>query len=271
MNNIFLDSGAYSAYTKKIEIDIYEYIDFIKKYEKHLTIYSVLDVIGSAEGTYENQLIMEEAGLNPVPCFHYGEDLKYLKRYLQNYDYISLGGMVMTSTPNLRAWFDDIFSKYICDSKGFPKVKVHGFGITTIELLIKYPWYSVDSTSWLMTGRFGSILVPHKTNNKPDYCKVPLKITFSNRPSKPDKYNYNNGISPLLKEYVDTYLKENKLLIGKSSFDKDGKETILENGLTNDYKIRDRANITYFLNLEKALPKWPWSFKLEKRIGRLSL
>ena len=50
--------------------------------------------------------------------------------------------MVPVSTKDLLPWLDRIFSTYICDDKGFPKVKTHGFGLTT-SLMIRYPWYSV--------------------------------------------------------------------------------------------------------------------------------
>ena len=110
-NNIFLDSGAYSAFTKKVVIDIQEYISFIKRYKEHLTVYSVLDVVGDPSGTWKNQMIMEKAGLEPLPCFHYGENLKYLKKYIDNYEYISLGGMVPISPKSLQIWLDKIFTK----------------------------------------------------------------------------------------------------------------------------------------------------------------
>ena len=74
--DLFLDSGAFSAMTQGVKIDIYEYIDFIKEHEDVLEVYANLDVIGSAEGTWKNQMIMEEAGLKPLPVFHYGEDEK---------------------------------------------------------------------------------------------------------------------------------------------------------------------------------------------------
>lgn len=270
-NSIFLDSGAFSAFTKNVEIDIQEYIAFIKKYKKYLTAYAVLDVIGDPKGTYKNQRIMESAGLSPIPCYHYGEDTKWLEKYIDNYEYIALGGMVPIGTSDLKDWLDTVFSKFICGEDGLPKVKVHGFGMTVITLMLRYPWYSVDSTSWLMTGRFGGVLIPHRTKGNSDYHKIPLKITFSNRPSTPDKFNYNNGITPLVKEYVDNYLKENNIIVGNSTFDNEGVETIIESGLSNDYKERDKANIIFFLNMEKSLPEYPWAFKLEKRIGKLSL
>ena len=78
--NLFLDSGAFSAFTQGAEINIVDYIAFIKKNKKYIETYAVLDVIGSAEKTWENQRIMEKAGLSPLPCFHFGEGVKWLKK-----------------------------------------------------------------------------------------------------------------------------------------------------------------------------------------------
>ena len=51
MNRIkwFLDSGAFSAFTQGAEIDIQEYIEFIKEHKDYLEAYANLDVIGDAE------------------------------------------------------------------------------------------------------------------------------------------------------------------------------------------------------------------------------
>lgn len=38
--NLFLDSGAYSAYTKGVNIDIQEYISFIKSNIKYISVYA---------------------------------------------------------------------------------------------------------------------------------------------------------------------------------------------------------------------------------------
>lgn len=142
MGLFFLDSGAFTAWTKGIEIDIEEYCNFVKIF--NCSFYSVLDVIGDAEGTLKNQKKMEELGTNPVPCFHFGDDFKYLDYYYENYDFISLGGMVGRPTKQLKMWLDKIFIKY-------PNKKYHGFGLTRRILIEKYPWYSVDSSSWIQT------------------------------------------------------------------------------------------------------------------------
>ena len=69
--SLFLDSGAYSAWTQGVEINIRDYIDFIKQHQDIIDIYANLDVISidgkrgsklTAELTLKNQKIMEEGG-----------------------------------------------------------------------------------------------------------------------------------------------------------------------------------------------------------------
>lgn len=163
---VFLDSGAFSAFTKGVDVDIRGYCDYIKR---NLDIIenvdgalcaSVLDGIGDPLKTWQNQMAMEQMGVRPLPCFHYGEDERYLEWYIENYDYITLGGMVPISTPQLFHWLDRIWDKYLTDGSGRPRLKVHGFGLTTQALMERYPWFSVDSSSWVQIAANGNILVP---------------------------------------------------------------------------------------------------------------
>lgn len=282
--DIFLDSGAFSAFTQGVNIDIQEYIDFIKKHEKHLTVYANLDVIGSPEGTWKNQRRMEKAGLLPLPCFHHGEDPKWLKMYLsRGYDYIALGGMVPISTPDLKIWLDDIWKNYLTDDEGMPIIKVHGFGLTSNTLMRRYPWWSVDSTSWVMTGRMGGVYVPKFKNGQYDYTEDCWKVQVSNRsPSKDEPGKHLQSFSPAARKNIEQYFTSKGFKVGRSEFriekadyvlkenekwngkESDGNrqvEEILETGLCNDYKQRDELNIIYFLDLEKNWRTWPWPFQ----------
>jgi hypothetical protein len=157
---VFLDSGAFSAFTQGVEIDIGAYCDYIHANGDIIEVASVLDAIGDPEGTWRNQCEMERRGVKPLPCFHYGEPESLLEHYIANYDYITLGGMVPISTPQLKLWLDRLFERHICDANGVPRTKVHGFGLTSLPLMERYPWYSVDSSTWIQWASRGMILLP---------------------------------------------------------------------------------------------------------------
>lgn len=289
--DLFLDSGAFSAWAQGQEIKIEDYIAFIKENESSITTYSNLDVIGDPRGTWQNQKIMEQVGLSPLPVFHYGSDLKWLKKILKKgYKYMALGGMVPISTQALIPWLDDLFSNYLTDEKGMPFIKVHGFGLTSLRLLFRYPWFSVDSTSWVVTGRLGSIFIPVFKNGEWDYLTNPWKVAVSNKsPKNKEKGQHITTLTKTQRKNLELYLKEKGHVLGKSSFEKIPQETelkenqkwaekkpkskkelrecetILERGLSNDYKLRDEINIMYFNDLEKHLPKWPYKFELKSQ------
>lgn len=292
--NLFLDSGAYSAYSQGVEIKIEDYIAFIKEHQQYLEVYANLDVIGDAEATLQNQKIMEKEGLAPLPCFHYGEDIKYLKYYLERYEYIALGGMVPISTPDLILWLDDIFHSYICDKNtGLPKVKIHGFGLTSFSLMKRYPWYSVDSTSWVVTGRMGAVYVPRYRQGKWIYTEDSFKVAVSTRsPSKKEAGQHIDTFSPAEKKIIFDYFAHKGYVLGKSEFKKEAEdyelkenerwngkasggfrevEIIVLSGLSNDYMKRDELNIMYFIDLEKSMPTWPWAFKIQESRKGFSL
>lgn len=282
---LFLDSGAFSAWMQGITINIYEYIDFIKQYHDLITVYANLDVIGDPQATWRNQMIMENAGLKPLPCFHYGTPEKWLLRYLgKGYDYIALGGMVaITTTTQLMYWLDRLFQTILTDNAGMPKVKIHGFGITSLRLMLRYPWYSVDSTTWVVTGRRGIILVPKWKNNQWVYDENSWKVIVSTRsPSQKEAGKHLSTLTPKCQEIIFAYFEAKKYAIGKSEFRQESEkyhleknerwygkaskgyrevELLVERGLCNDYKLRDELNIIYFLDLEKTIPEWPWPFQ----------
>lgn len=196
--SVFLDSGAFSAFTLGVEIDLPTYCEYIKsnmdlwRVEDGTVMASVLDGIGDPLKTYRNQLHMEALGAKPLPCFHAGEDERYLEYYVQNYDYITLGGMVGTSTKQLCIWLDRIWDRYLVDGSGRPRLKVHGFGITAVPVMERYPWYSVDSSSWIQSAAFGSIITPEHG---------PMSVS-SKSPSRHDAGQHVTTLTPIEQDYV---------------------------------------------------------------------
>lgn len=156
---IFLDSGAFSAFTQGITVDIRTYCDYIRRNQDFIEVASVLDAIGDPDQTWRNQQTMEQLGVSALPCFHYGEPPAVLQWYIDHYEYITIGGMVPISSPQLQLWLDRIWGKYLTHPDGRPKLKVHGFGMTSVPLMARYPWYSVDSSSWVQLGGMGNIFI----------------------------------------------------------------------------------------------------------------
>lgn len=141
----FLDSGAFTAFSKGRQVDIHAYADFIKKYRDRITVASNLDVIGSHEGTLKNQHKLESLGCNVLPVFHHGEPWELLEWYVKNYNYLALGGLVpIAKDRKAMALFLDKAFSIIQD-----KTRIHGFGVNATWAWRTYPFYSVDATSWL--------------------------------------------------------------------------------------------------------------------------
>lgn len=195
---IFLDSGAFSAWTLGVELRIEDYCEYITRnrdilrVEDGAVMASVLDGIGDPLKTYQNQLAMEAMGCKPLPCFHFGEDNRYLEWYVKNYDYITLGGMVGKTTQQLMVWLDRIWSEYLTDSSGNARIKVHGFGVTSIPLMEAYPWYSCDSSSWIQSAAFGSVVMP-------EYG--PISVS-SKSPSRHTAGQHASNLTPIEQDVV---------------------------------------------------------------------
>jgi hypothetical protein len=201
---VFLDSGAFSAYTLGVELSVREYCEYIQRNEDiirkedGLLMASVLDGIGDPLKTYRNQLEMEARGVRPLPCFHFEEDSRYLDYYVANYEYITLGGMVGASTQQLRNWLERVWENHLIDGSGRAKIKVHGFGITAVPLMEEFDWYSCDSSSWIQSAAFGSIVMPGASRSNPAW---PIAVSTKS----PSRHDWGQHITTLYepeREYV---------------------------------------------------------------------
>lgn len=157
---VFLDSGAFSAFSQGVEIDIDAYCEYNKRNADIIDFASVLDAIGCHKGTWRNQAAIEQRGVSVLPCFHYGEPMEVGRYYVENYKHFTLGGLVPVSTPQMKIWLDRVWKELLTDKDGFPIAKVHGFGVTSLPMMTRYPWDSVDSSTWVQWAANGMILLP---------------------------------------------------------------------------------------------------------------
>lgn len=178
---LIVDSSAYSAWTRGMEIDIDEYIDFINKIEDVVYWFAELDKIPGKFGevhtpeelaeapeySWKNYLYMIERVKCPkkiLPIFHQGEDFKYLKQMLEfrfpdgsHIEYIGISPDNGVSVSKKIPWYDEVWK--IIKASSNPDVLTHNFGMTTINIIEQYPSMSSDSTSWVRYGAYGSIII----------------------------------------------------------------------------------------------------------------
>ena len=177
--NLIIDSGAFSVWTAKGTIDIDEYIAFcktvqikVKQYNEEkkakTNVYFVnLDVLPgnygripsatereeSASKGWENMIYITHAGIRVIPVYHQHEDIRWLKRMMTFTDYIGISPANDASQKSKQVFLSNVFAITKAD------VKTHGFAVTSLDTLLKFPFYSGDSSSWAAGGRYARIPV----------------------------------------------------------------------------------------------------------------
>lgn len=261
------DKWAY-YHTKEFRQYVDDYADFVKKGKLAIDYYSNVDVIPNPELSWRNLKYLENKhGLRPVPVIHYPSPHSWIERHIQEgYDYIALGGLVGSHSMDVcRQWIDRAFD-IVCDQPSrLPKVRVHGFGMTSYELLLHYPWFSVDSSYWCKQGAFGRILVPQKQNGKFSFSRQPYSIATSNDAKERGiEGQHYFSLNSSQRAVVNEWLHFIGIRIGSTNLETG---LVQERGVTNNHSYRKAANIYFFRELLKSLPDYPWPFKGVKRSG----
>ena len=199
MESLIFDSGTWTLNNAKTDlrqrITLPNYENYVAEFGHHFDFYFNFDsnfISDSNETNYQNQIVLEGYGLEPVPVVH---DIKgdEIDHYIdKGYSIVALGSTQIKSVDTL----DDVMNKF----KG-TGIKVHLFGNTKFDFISNFPIYSCDSTAWANTGGYGYIKYwnPKKEGrNKTDtiYMEEYLdhnakhKLIFSNYEYREDLENY---------------------------------------------------------------------------------
>ncbi len=293
---MMLDSGAFSAWTQDVSIDLDAYIAYILENIEHLDYVVNLDVIpgwpnkrltpedikDSATKGWRNYLHMINSGVPEekiIHVFHQGENFVWLKRMLnRGMKYIGLSPANDKTTDQKIAWLDECMD-YVTDDKGYPIVKFHGFGVTAHRLMFRYPWRSIDSNRWMIESAMGKIFVPVFRRGQYDYFKKPHLISISTTsPNTNDKGKHFFTLSERERAVILDYIHSQGFVLGKSRFIKkrfDAKldegelwaekekssgmrkvQVIEELGVCNNFRLRTQLNVCYYRDLEKTFPPY---------------
>ncbi len=285
-----LDSGAFSAWTRQVSIDLDQYIDFCSRHPQ-VDYYVNLDVIpGSPTGqNMHTESIIEQAAAQGwknyckmirqlpiekvIPVYHFQESLKWLDKMLSTEaPYIGIG-FGRANTTRLRAGWLKQIRRHLTGSDGKCIRAVHGFAVTGFDLMKCFPWHSVDSASWVQAGGFGKIYVPRYVAGAFDYSKDPTVFNVSD--SSPTRGEFNQHVldtSPLVRSRVSAYLDscgipygaseevdvspDYKLQVGRERWKQKGQRIIrvTERGVVSDDQYRKLINAIFFHRVNDALP-----------------
>jgi hypothetical protein len=154
---IIADSGAYSAKQLGITIDTDKLAKWTKMWNHRLTWVAALDVAGDIQQTRTNWLRMvDQHQLPAVSTLHCGAPPSEMDWYAERgVDFLGLGGIAGGNTPPTAQfrWLVSVF-KYAAENH--PQMRFHGWGITRPSWL-RLPFFSVDSSGWGSSYRFGRI------------------------------------------------------------------------------------------------------------------
>ncbi len=167
---LILDSGAFTVWTKGGSVNLDNYADYCLKMRitapDTTTIYNVnLDVLPGRFGQHptdeereesarkglENAHYLENKGLKVLPVFHQHEDFKWLDLMAKDYEYFGISPANDVSMKEKVKWLRKVFSKIKATRK------THGFGATAPQITKQFPLYSADSSSWTAGSRFARI------------------------------------------------------------------------------------------------------------------
>lgn len=223
--NVILDSGAFSRINKVVDFTLEDYISFLHRSKDYFYKYITLDyplkpnvsqeeIEFSFVETQKNLQILEKEGLKPLPVYQrMWKRLDKLEEYLEKYDYICIAGAGgFFSTKNVQDEIEIYFNQ-VFELNGKYNKKLHGLAQTKLEVLKRFPFYSVDSTSWKMTSAMGNV------------------ITFKN----------------LFEKMESIYLDKNsfeQFILSKELYDHNGK---------SGHMNRSSFNVEFFNNMERVL------------------
>jgi len=288
---LFMDSGAHSLYTrevmKKIPLNqrhrtdpyayyetkefwayVDEYAKFINENKTAVQFYANVDVIFNPKLSWRVLKYLErEHGLHPVPVIHFGTDLKWLSRHLDaGYEYIGLGGLGQEAQKrNYIRWADEAFQLICPEPDYMPTVRVHGFAMGSPSLMKRYPWWSIDSASWVKSAGFGKIFLPRWKNGKWDFFSHFAMDISEKSPSVKVSGKHVSNIPRLERESIRKWLEEIGIKMGDLATKTTDEQTAM-----NHRSARIMANLCFYRGLARCLV-WPRPFKVRQTEARFQL
>ncbi len=157
-----------------------QYVSWVKKSNWGWDFFFTFDWEKRCSTIWDVTAQMRKAGLMPVPVYHGDDSLDWLRKYIDaGHDLIGLGvsrALLQGNRANLKMYYNRVFNLGAKHN-----VRFHGLAVTG-DYMFMYPWYSVDSTSWLKLAAYGKILLYEPNRKK--WKDVHLSDRFAEKVGK---------------------------------------------------------------------------------------
>jgi hypothetical protein len=138
-------------------------------------------------------------------------------------------------------WLEQVMP-YITNKDGTAKMRWHGFGVTSYEIMKRYPWFSCDSTSWMRAGAMGQIKVPQIDIKERPFMNSKIQVALTKRSGMSASNLHFDSLSPAEQEFVREYLKRINVSFDEASADG-----------SSGVSARQHANLHYWKQVEKEI------------------
>lgn len=164
--DLWLDSGAFTAWKSGAVLDVRQYAHYLQKVLPLLKVFrrvfamsldeipgtfkrsvTAAEVTAAAQRTLENTQYLMKQGLNVVPIHHQGEPLWVMQEYLKLADYVGVSPANDSPFTSRVKYLQSLLPLFKSDQPLHP---AHNFGNVSPGQLMAFPCYSADSQTWKM-------------------------------------------------------------------------------------------------------------------------
>jgi hypothetical protein len=164
---LILDSGGFTLLKERkknpdfgVKMDVREYAEEyyteLKRIGHLFSMCAEVDLPSEVGVDYGEAMKREliSGGVPIVPVMQ-GQPIEYFKKlkWFDNFPYIAIGSAVI-GKGDYKGWLRDVFKIGKENGNIF-----HGFGATAEDVLFKGQFYSVDSTTWIDGGKYGTTMI----------------------------------------------------------------------------------------------------------------
>jgi len=203
-----LDSGAHTLQKEGKEVDydklVFEYAEFVKNH-KEIDEYVELDIenkVGLRQVEKWREYLTKKVGKSPIVVWHRERGKKYWLYMVKRYPYVGFSGFVVT--PDGEKEVPDKYIGWFIKTAHDYNTKVHGFGFTRVKLLKKFPFDSVDSSSWVLSVGYGRLPYFDSNTGELRFINAGAKNGYK---VKIDRYRYSLKEWKKYAQYLENFWK----------------------------------------------------------------